>query len=126
MRILLSLLVTSRVIKNFIRGEKPMTALDISSQLGIPIRFVNEILFDLIKSRIFSVVEIEGEDRRGHQPAIDVSGLTVQDVMDAFETRGLNTLPVSDQDGLKSLADSMHAFCRKIETLPENRCLKDI
>lgn len=126
MRILLSLLVTSRVIKNFIRGEKPMTALDISSQLGIPIRFVNEILFDLIKSRIFSVVEIEGEDRRGHQPAIDVSGLTIQDVMDALETRGMNTLPLSDQDGLKSLADSMDAFFRKIETLPENRCLKDI
>ncbi len=54
LRILLSLLVTSRVIKNFIRGEKPMTALDISSQLGIPIRFVNEILFDLVKSRIGS------------------------------------------------------------------------
>lgn len=39
MRILLSLLVTSRVIKNFIRGEKPMTALDISQSVGNPDSF---------------------------------------------------------------------------------------
>ena len=122
----LSLLVTSRLIKNFVRGEKPLTALEISDQLEIPIRFVNEILFDLVKSQILSVAEIEGKGRRGYQPAIDVGSLTIQYVIDALETKGLNSLSVADHDGLQSLAESMDAFCRKIETLPENKFLKDI
>jgi len=126
LRIMLSLLVTSRLIKNFVRGEKPMTALDISSQLGIPIRFVNEILFDLGKSHIISPVEIEAQDRRGYQPAIDVGSLTIQYVIDALETRGINTLSFTDHDGLKSLTDSMDAFRKNIETIPENKLLKDI
>ncbi len=122
----LSLLVTSRLIKNFVRGEKPLTALEISDQLEIPIRFVNEILFDLVKSQILSVAEIEGKGRRGYQPAIDVGSLTIQYVIDALETKGLNSLSVADHDGLQSLAESMDAFRRKIETLPENKFLKDI
>jgi membrane protein len=122
---LLSLFVTSYLIKNFIRGEKPMTAGEISSQLEIPIRFVNEIIFDLVKSNIVSVAEIEGETERGYQPAIDINSLTIQYVIDAIEKRGINAMHFTDNPEFASLVASLEAFDRKIEQLPENRLLKE-
>ena len=126
LRTLLSLLVAGRLIKNFMRGEKSMTAGEISNQLELPIRFVNEIISDLVKSNIVSTVEIEGGNERGYQPAIDVSALSIQYVIDAIEKQGVNTLPFTDSPEFASLSASLEAFGRKIEQLPENRLLKEI
>jgi len=70
-----------------------LTAHEISNQLDIPIRFVNEILFELIKSNILSTAEIEEKGERGYQPARDINVLTIQYVIDAMEKRGLNSMP---------------------------------
>jgi membrane protein len=126
LRTLLSLFVTGRLIKNFIRGEKPMTAGEISNQLEIPIRFVNEILSDLSKSNIVSIAEVDGGNDRGYQPAIDVSALTIQYVIDAIERRGINTMHFTDNPEFASLSASLEAFGRTIEKLPENKLLKEI
>ena len=126
LRTLLSLFVTGRLIKNFIRGEKPMTAAEISNQLEIPIRFVNEIIFDLVKSNIVSVAEIEGDTERGYQPAIDVSTLTIQYVIEAIERRGINTMHFTDNPEFASISASLEAFGRTIAKIPENKLLKEI
>jgi len=126
LRTLLSLFVTGRLIKNFIRGEKPMNAGEISNQLEIPIRFVNEIISDLVKSNIVSVVEIEGDIERGYQPAVDVSTLTIQHVIDAIERQGINTMHFTDNPEFASLSASLEAFGRTIEKLPENKLLKEL
>jgi membrane protein len=126
LRTLLSLFVTGRLIKNFIRGEKPMNAGEISNQLEIPIRFVNEIISDLVKSNIVSVVEIEGDIERGYQPAVDVSTLTIQHVIDAIERQGINTMHFTDNPDFASLSASLEAFGRTIEKLPENKLLKEL
>ena len=126
LRTLLSLFVTGRLIKNFIRGEKPLNAGEISNQLEIPIRFVNEIISDLVKSNIVSVVEIEGDIERGYQPAVDVSTLTIQHVIDAIERQGINTMHFTDNPDFASLSASLEAFGRTIEKLPENKLLKEL
>jgi membrane protein len=126
LRTLLSLFITGRLIKNFIRGEKPMTAGEISNQLEIPIRFVNEIIFDLVKSNIVSVAEIEGDTERGYQPAIDVSTLTIQYVIEAIERRGINTMHFTDNPEFASISASLEAFGRTIAKIPENKLLKEI
>ena len=126
LRTLLSLFVTGRLIKNFIRGEKPMTAGEISNQLEIPIRFVNEILSDLGKSNIVSIAEVDGDIERGYQPAVDVSTLTIQHVIDAIERQGINTMHFTDNPEFASLSASLEAFGRTIEKLPENKLLKEL
>lgn len=126
LRTLLSLFIAGRLIKNFIRGEKPMTAGEISNQLEIPIRFVNEIIFDLVKSNIVSIAEIEGDTERGYQPAIDVSTLTIQYVIEAIEKRGINTMHFTDNPEFASISASLEAFGRTIAKIPENKLLKDI
>ncbi len=126
LRILLSLQVTGRLIKNFVQGEKPMTATEISNELGIPIRFVKEILFELVKSNIASTAQIEGNGDLGYQPAIDINVLTIQFVIDALEKRGLNIMAFTDNPEFASLSASLEAFGRTIEKLPENKLLKEI
>ncbi|MDI6741449.1 MAG: YihY/virulence factor BrkB family protein [Smithella sp.] len=126
LRVLLSLMVTGRLIKNFVRGDKPMTAAEISIQLEIPIRFVNEILFDLVKSGIISIAEIDDGAQRGYQPAIDVGALTIKYVIDAIEKRGINKMFFTENAEFESLSAALDALGRNIEELPENRLLKEI
>lgn len=126
LRILLSLQVAGRLIKNFVQGEKPMTSTGISNELGIPIRFVKEILFELVKSNIVSTAQIEVNGDLGYQPAIDINVLTIQYVIDALEKRGLNTMAFTNNPEFASLSASLETFGRTIEQLPENRLLKEI
>lgn len=125
-RIQLSLLVTSRLVKNFMRGEQPLTASGISDQLDIPVRFVSKIISDLVKSNIVSVVEIRGKDEKGYQPAVDVNILTIRYVMNAMEKRGMNVMHFTGNPEFNSLSASLDAFDRNMEKLPENRLLKEI
>lgn len=123
---LLSLQVTHHVIRVFMRGDKPLTGSDISNQLEIPIRFINEILFDLVKSRIFSVTEAEADGERRYQPALDVNALSIQYVVDALEKRGLNEMSFGHAPEFETLSELMETFGRTVEKLPENRLLKDL
>lgn len=121
---LLSLQITYHLIRNFIRREKPLTDRDISNQLEIPIRFVNEILFDLVKCRIVSVTETEGE--RGYQPALDINTISIQYVIDAMEQRGVNTMPFAHTPEFETLSVLLETFGKTIERLPDNKLLKDL
>ncbi|WAC07759.1 MAG: YihY/virulence factor BrkB family protein [Thermodesulfobacteriota bacterium] len=121
---LLSLQITHHLIRNFIRREKPLTDSDISNQLEIPIRLVNEILFDLVKCRIVSVTDTEGE--RGYQPALDINTLSIQYVIDAMEQRGVNTMPFAHTPEFETLSVLLETFGKTIEKLPDNKLLKDL
>jgi membrane protein len=121
---LLSLQITHHLIRNFIRREKPLTDRDISNQLEIPIRLVNEILFDLVKCRIVSVTDTEGE--RGYQPALDINALSIQYVIDAMEQQGANTMPFAQTPEFETLSVLLDTFGKTIERLPDNKLLKDL
>jgi len=126
LRTLLSLQVAHHVITNFIKGEPPLTAPGISHQLDIPIRFVNEILFELSKSNILSKAEIEENGEHGYQPARDVNLLTINYVIEAMEKRGLNNIPFTQAPEFAVLSASIEAFGKTIEKLPENRLIKEL
>jgi membrane protein len=121
---LLSLQITHHLIRNFIRREKPLTDRDISNELEIPIRLVNEILFDLVKCRIVSVTDAEGE--RGYQPALDINALSIQYVIDAMEKQGANTMPFAQTPEFETLSVLLDTFGKTIERLPDNKLLKDL
>lgn len=123
-KMLLSLQIARHLIRNFASREKPLTDREISNQLEIPIRFVNEILFDLVKCRIVSVTETEGE--RGYQPALDINALSIQYVIDTLEQQGLNTMPFAHSPEFETLSVLLETFGKTIKKLPENKLLKDI
>ncbi|OQC71815.1 MAG: ribonuclease BN/unknown domain fusion protein [Deltaproteobacteria bacterium ADurb.Bin002] len=126
LRTLLSLRITHHLVQRFVRGEKPATARDISNQLEIPIRFVNEILFNLVKSDILSMARTEGSEEQGYQPARDVSTLTVQYVIGAMDKRGLNQTPFTQSPEFAALSASLETFDQTMARQPENKLLKDL
>lgn len=126
LKTLLALQITSHLIKNFVHGEKPMTAREISNTMEVPIRFVNEMLANLVKSNIISVAHIEGNGELGYQPAIDINILTIKYVIDAMEKRGINAMPFTHNPEFAALASLLESFGRNIERLPDNKLLKEI
>ncbi|HPC86537.1 MAG TPA: YihY/virulence factor BrkB family protein [Smithellaceae bacterium] len=126
LRTLLSLRIAHHLVRRFVQGEKPATARDISNQLEIPIRFVNEILFNLVKSNILSAVRTEGSPEQGYQPARDVNTLTVQYVVSAMDKRGLNQTPFTQSPEFAALSASLETFDQTVERRPENKLLKDL
>lgn len=125
LKTLLSLLIAHHLIKNFIRNVAPLTALQISHHLEIPIRLVNDILFTLEQSNIIVDTSIEGSGERGFQPARDINVLTIRYIMDAMERKGLNTIPFSQTPEFATLAETLEIFGSTIDKLPTNRPLKD-
>ena len=126
MRILLSLQIAQHLVKNFCRGDRPLSARDISNQMEIPIRFVNDLLFELVNGGIVSVAKIEGNGEDGYQPAIDPDKLTLRYVIDAMEQRGVNAMPFAHGEAFEAILTSLEAFDRTLNALPDNRRLKDI
>jgi len=126
LRILLSLQMTIHLIKNFIHGEKPMTDIALSDTSGIPIRFIKEILAQLVQSDIVSVVKLAGKEESAYQPAVDANVLTIRYVIDAIEKRGINSTPFTDHPEFSALSGSLDSFGKNLERLPENKLLKEM
>lgn len=88
-KIMLATLLMSRICRRFANGQKPLSALELREQTTIPIRFVNELLFELTESGL--IVEItndeKGETSR-YMPAEDLSNLSLGVMMDRLESKG--------------------------------------
>jgi membrane protein len=126
LKTLLSLRIAHHLIKNFAAGAPPSTAQQMSQDLDIPIRLVNELLFDLVGSGILSGTETDPGGERGFQPARDIDGLTIQHIIDAMEVRGLNAMPFAHTQAFAALSEALESFRQAVEKLPANRKLKDL
>lgn len=126
LRMLLSLMIMHHLVQKFRRGEKAPAAREISHELELPIRFVNDLLFTLTKSRLAVMVEMGGGGDHGYQPAIDPDVITVRHVIDKLEQAGVNDLPFLKGPAYECLSSSLASMVKKMEHLPENYLLKDL
>jgi membrane protein len=124
---LLSLLVTKLIVQRFCAGEPPINADDISHSLGIPIRLIRQILYELVESNVISEVKKGQEIKEAlYQPARDVNMLTIKYVIDALEERGNAEIPVVDSAELKKLTENLAGLSEVMEKAPNNIALKSI
>ena len=88
-RLMLAALLMSHICKRFANGQKALSALELRQVTNIPIRFVNDLLFDLLNARL--IVELtsdeKGETSR-FMPAEDISRMTVGLMIDRLESYG--------------------------------------
>ncbi|PKN11072.1 MAG: YihY/virulence factor BrkB family protein [Deltaproteobacteria bacterium HGW-Deltaproteobacteria-5] len=126
LRTLLALLITHHLIANFRAGDKALTVGEISNRLEIPIRFVNDILSELVESNILATAESEEGTDPAYQPALDPDRLTIQYVVEAMEKRGQNTMPFIHTPEFDALSASLESFGRTIDQMPENILLKKL
>lgn len=123
---LVSLQIAHLLIKNFSNGYKPLTATQISHTLEMPIRLVNQIIYELVESGIASKIKTEKYKEFAYQPARTINVLTIKYILDALEKRGIDNIPVAQTKELKTLSEALQTFSNTIEKSPANKLLKDI
>jgi len=121
----LALQITQLCVKNFTEEIAPWRAADISHHLELPIRLVNQIIFELSQAGILSEVKLE-DNQTGYQPALDVDKITIQKVLNIMDRHGLDTIPVIESKELKVIKSALSDFDKSISKLPSNKLLKDI
>lgn len=88
-RLMLCALLMSRICKRFAEGRKPYSVLELRKDTNIPIRFVNDLLYELIDANLLIEVtsDEKGEESR-FMPSEDLSNLTLGTMIDRLEARG--------------------------------------
>ena len=122
----LTLQISHLLIKNFEKGDRPLTDTEISNLLKIPIRLVHSILFDLVESRVVAETRTREDQKFGYQPARDINTLTIKFVVDAIEQNGTNSIPVARNEEFGALSAAIEKFREDMEASPANKLLKDI
>lgn len=88
-RLLLSVILAGKICKRFEDGGKPYTALALKLDTGIPVRIVNDLLYDM--TRIHILIEVTS-DEKGEEsfylPAEPTSRLSVGILIDRLESYG--------------------------------------
>ena len=123
---LLSLRIAHLLVKNFKQGDRPMTAMQISHVLEIPIRLVRQITYDLSEAGVVSSTKEDGDIGGAFQPARDTDSLTIKYVLDRLEHTGTEDIPVVETEDLRKLKKSLADFSSQIEKSPANVHLKDL
>jgi len=122
----LTLQIAHLLIKNFAKGERPLTDTEISQQLRMPIRLVHNILYDLVQSQVITETRTKEDRKFGYQPARDINTLTIKFVVDSIDQNGTNSIPVARTKEFETLSDALEKFREEMEASPANRLLKDI
>lgn len=123
---LLSLRILHLMVRKFWEGGEPYISRQIARDLEIPIRLVNEILFELVASGLVS--EVKADEGRGiaYEPAKDPDMMTIKNVVDTLEQYGSDDIPVAQTEELKQLSESLKTFSDLVEKAEANRKLKEI
>jgi membrane protein len=122
----LTLQISHLLIKNFEKGDRPLTDTQISNRLKIPIQLVHHILYDLVESRVVAETRIRESQEFGYQPARDIHTLSIQFVIDAIEQNGTNSIPVTRNEEFGALSAAIEKFREEMEASAANKLLKDI
>ncbi len=123
---LLSIRVLHLMVKRFLKGEDPADARQVSLETEIPIRLVNQIVYDLVAAGLIS--EVRGGNDKGvsYQPSRDPDVLTIHYVTNGLEHSGSDMIPVAESETLKAISESLKAFEEQLEKSEANRLLKEI
>lgn len=92
---LLSLIIANHICKRFAEGGKPFSALQIKLATGIPIRIVNDLLYEMTEVHI--ITEIPGGDKSDdslYMPAECLTRLSVGTLVDRMESYGTWTIDI--------------------------------
>lgn len=92
-RMMLSVMLASLICKRFEEGGKPYTALELKLKTGIPVRIVNDLLYELICVNIITEISCDEKgDESRFQPAESTTRLSVGTLLDRLESKGKWTI----------------------------------
>lgn len=104
----------------------PPTTKMVATNIGIPFRLARQILGDLINCGLVVEVNVEGQQERSYQPAIDINKLTVLFVLNRLDKIGSNHIKPKDTVVVEQLNMTLLGFNSLMEATDGNFLLKDL
>ncbi len=123
-RKLIILRIVHLCVSRFAKKELPASDMDIASEIKIPLKIVKVLLAKLIECNV--LLEVNRPDSIGYVPASDIEGLTILDVLTAFEQRGDDIIQARDTTELKALEESLNEFTKACKLSSGERNFKNI
>lgn len=123
---ILSLLIAQHVIRNFEEGGKAKNNEEISHELGIPLRLVNDLIFEMVECNILAELATDSSKQRSYQPALDINKITVDELYTRIEKLGGEHMIVSESEKLDKIIKIHEHLLDAIHESPSNILIKDI
>lgn len=121
-QIMLSALLAARICRRFDKGQQPYTAMELRAETGIPIRVVNDLLYEMIDSRL--LIEITSDEKGEPSrfvPAENVENLSLGVLIDRLESQGRwkIDLPLDDfyNDNWRQAFEERRIYLRKSRSI---------
>lgn len=122
----LVLLILQMIIRNFVVGEKPVSAEHIANTLRIPVRLARDILQDLSHVNLVSIIHENEKKERLYQPALDVNKLTVSYVFSRLDKNGTEQIMVTKNKDYEKVLSMLEKFDRLAAKSNSNVLIKDL
>jgi membrane protein len=122
----LVLMILHMIIRNFMLGEKPISASYIATNLKIPVRLARDILQDLSSVNIVSIIHENEEKERLYQPALDINRLTVSFVFSRLDKKGVEQIMVIRNKDYEKIISMLEKFNKLIAKSDSNILIKDL
>lgn len=123
---ILTVLVAHHIVKNFEEGGKAKTSDDLSHALGIPLRLLNQLIYDMVECGILAELVTGDSKDRSYQPAMDINKLDVDTLYTRLEKLGGSHLIVSESEKLDKIMKIHEHMLNAMTESPSNVLLKDI
>lgn len=100
---MLSALILGKICKRFDEGKPAYTAVELKLETNIPVRLVQQLLFDMQNANLVTYVAgDEKETQARYQPAIALKHLTMGFMMSRLEATGKWNIDLDVRKHLKS------------------------
>ncbi len=123
---ILTLLISHQIIKNFEEGIEPWNTETLSHALGMPIRLVNELVYELVEAGILAELAADNPKERSYQPAVDINKISVSYIYTQMEKVGGDHMIVTESDDLQKITRIHEHILHSIRESPSNILLKDL
>jgi membrane protein len=126
LRALLALQATHLLVKVFLEEKRPPTAQEIARQLEMPIRLVNQVLFELTGAGIIAEIRSGKSEEPAYSLARAPERVTTGYVLEALARRGTNSFPIPESPEFARLSACIDDLARAVQGSPGNLALKDL
>ena len=114
------------IVRNFLNNKGEVSADDIAQSENLSVRLVRDALFELEKANLVKVITVSDKKSRYYVPGVDVSTLTVSDVIERVEHSGLAHSGMKEEGDLQNVSEILDSFSEHIRTLDTNILIKNI
>ena len=123
---ILSLYVLKLLVKNFQKGEAPLTPEEVSKTLQIPNSLVRSILNNLEVVGLVSETRTDHTKKSAYQPAIDIHTISIKMVLERLDKQGMDVLIAKSSPALDAIKNTLQEFYTLLEQSERNKLLKDL